>query len=147
MMSGAMSGKVLVTGGSGFLGINIIRHLMSKGITNFRSLDVVDFDYPEKDRVEILKGDIRDTAAVAKAMEGVRWVIHTAAALPLYSEHDIITTDVYERLYHDLKSGQPEAAAQLNEVDADRRPLILPVSVPLNSQFSILPFSPSAPRT
>jgi exopolyphosphatase/guanosine-5'-triphosphate,3'-diphosphate pyrophosphatase len=44
----------------------------------------------------------------------------------LYKTGDIITTDVYERLYHDLKSGQPEAAAQLNEVDADRRPLILP---------------------
>ena len=27
-------------------------------------------------------------------MEGVDWVIHTAAALPLYSEEDIMTTDV-----------------------------------------------------
>ncbi len=93
-MSNAISGKVLVTGGSGFLGINAIRHLLGKGLTDFRSLDLVDFDYPEKDRVEILKGDIRDPAMVAKAMAGVRWVIHTAAALPLYSERDIMTTDV-----------------------------------------------------
>jgi nucleoside-diphosphate-sugar epimerase len=93
-MSGAISGKVLVTGGSGFLGINLIRHLFAKGVTDIRSLDLVDFDYPEKDRVHVLTGDIRDVAMVAKAMEGVRLVVHTAAALPLYSEQDIVSTDV-----------------------------------------------------
>ncbi|MBU1702014.1 MAG: NAD-dependent epimerase/dehydratase family protein [Candidatus Eisenbacteria bacterium] len=93
-MSGTISGRVLVTGGSGFLGINLIRHLLAKGMTDIRSLDLVEFDYPEKDRVEALKGDIRDTAMVAKATEGVQWVVHTAAALPLYSEQDIFTTDV-----------------------------------------------------
>ena len=93
-MSGTISGKVLVTGGSGFLGINLIRHLFAHGATDVRSLDLVDFDYPEKTRVDILKGDIRDAATVAKAMAGVKYVIHTAAALPLYSERDIITTDV-----------------------------------------------------
>ncbi len=93
-MSGTILGKVLVTGGSGFLGINLIRHLFAHGATDVRSLDLVDFDYPEKTRVDILKGDIRDAATVAKAMAGVKYVIHTAAALPLYSERDIITTDV-----------------------------------------------------
>lgn len=87
-------GKILVTGGSGFLGINLIRHLRAKGETDIRSLDIVPFDYPEKDRVEQHTGDIRDVAAVARAMDGVSMVIHTAAALPLYSERDIMTTDV-----------------------------------------------------
>ena len=85
---------MLVTGGSGFLGINLIRHLLAKGVKEIRSLDLVEFDYPEKDRIEALKGDIRDDAMVAKAMEGVRQVVHTAAALPLYSPEDIHTTDV-----------------------------------------------------
>ena len=89
-----ISGKVLVTGGSGFLGINLIRHLFSKGMTDIRTLDLVAFDYPEKDRVDAVLGDIRDKAMVARCMEGVRFVIHTAAALPLYSEEDIMTTDV-----------------------------------------------------
>ena len=93
-MGATISGKVLVTGGSGFLGINLIRHLFSKGLTDIRSLDLVEFDYPEKDRVDAVLGDIRDTAMVAKCMEGVRYVVHTAAALPLYSERDILTTDV-----------------------------------------------------
>lgn len=93
-MSATISGKVLVTGGSGFLGINLIRHLFAKGLKDLRSLDITEFDYPEKDRVEAVKGDIRDAAAVARAMQGVRHVVHTAAALPLYTPEDIHTTDV-----------------------------------------------------
>ena len=93
-MSAQLSGKVLVTDGSGFLGINLIRYLFAKGLTDVRSLDLVEFDYPEKDRVDAVVGDIRDEAMVAKCMQGVKYVVHTAAALPLYSEHDIYTTDV-----------------------------------------------------
>ena len=40
--------KVLVTGGSGFLGINLIRFLRAKGVEEIRVLDIADFDYPEK---------------------------------------------------------------------------------------------------
>jgi nucleoside-diphosphate-sugar epimerase len=89
-----MNEKVLVTGGSGFLGINLIRHLLGKGITNIVSLDLAEFDYPERDRITAVKGDIRDKAVVKHCMQGVTWVIHTAAALPLYSEQEIMTTDV-----------------------------------------------------
>lgn len=89
-----MQERVLVTGGSGFLGINLIRHLRAKGVTDIRSIDLVPFDYPEKDSVNAVVGDIRDVPALKKVMEGVTWVIHTAAALPLYSEQDIMTTDV-----------------------------------------------------
>ena len=85
--------RVLITGGAGFLGINLIRHLMTRGYA-LASLDVEEFDYPEKDRVEVIKGDIRDKSLVDKAMEGAHYVVHTAAALPLYSPEDIYTTDV-----------------------------------------------------
>jgi nucleoside-diphosphate-sugar epimerase len=86
--------KVLITGGSGFLGINLVRHLVSKGIADIRSLDLATFDYPERDKVEVFTGDIRDPAAVARAMQGVTWVVHTAAALPLYKKEDIYSTDI-----------------------------------------------------
>lgn len=85
--------RVLVTGGAGFLGINLVRHLLAHG-TQVTSLDVAPFDYPEKDRVRIVTGDIRDRAACDRAMEGVDAVVHTAAALPLYSREDILTTDI-----------------------------------------------------
>ncbi len=89
-----MEQKVLVTGGSGFLGINLIRLLMNKGVSNIVSLDVAEFDYPERDKVTVVEGDIRDTDAVKRAMEGVTLVVHTAAALPLYSKEDIFSTDI-----------------------------------------------------
>ena len=85
--------KVLITGGAGFLGINLIRHLMARGY-GISSLDVEEFDYPERDGIETVKGDIRDKALVDRAMEDVDLVVHTAAALPLYSPEDIYTTDV-----------------------------------------------------
>lgn len=89
-----MEETVLVTGGAGFLGINLIRHLQSKGIEKIVSVDVADFDYPERDRVEIVEADIRDKEALTKAMAGVTWVIHSAAALPLYAKDDIFSTDI-----------------------------------------------------
>lgn len=88
-----MSRTCLVTGGSGFLGINLVRLLLRHGI-GVRSLDIAPFDYPERDRIEAILGDIRDAATVARAMRGVDTVVHCAAALPLASEADIQSTDV-----------------------------------------------------
>lgn len=88
-----MNKKVLITGGSGFLGINLIRYLLARGY-DIRSLDIVEFDYPEKNKIEAILGDIRDKAMIDKAMGGVDMVIHTAAALPLYSKKDIYSTDI-----------------------------------------------------
>ena len=88
--------KVLVTGGSGFLGVNLIRFLRKQGVDEIRVLDIADFDYPEKDEswLRFTKGDVRDVAAVEKCVEGCDVVVNTAAALPLYSAEDIRTTEV-----------------------------------------------------
>ncbi len=87
---------VLVTGGSGFLGINLIRHLHAKGVETLRVLDIADFDYPEKGEpwLEFTKGDVRDVAAVEACVDGCDMVVNTAAALPLYPPEDIRTTEV-----------------------------------------------------
>ena len=83
----------LVTGGAGFLGINLVRYLRARGV-QVVSLDIAPFDYPERDSVKVLDGDIRDMDAVRAAMEGVDLVVHAAAALPLYSAEEIFSTDV-----------------------------------------------------
>lgn len=86
--------KVLVTGGSGFLGINLIRYLHERG-HELVNLDIADFGYEDmQDKITDIRGDIRDRKAVERAMQGVDQVVHCAAALPLYKPRDIYTTDV-----------------------------------------------------
>lgn len=86
--------KFLITGGAGFLGINLIRHLLGKG-QEVVSLDIAEFEYKDvKDKINIINGDIRDINTVNSAMNKVDFVVHTAAALPLYDPKDIYSTDV-----------------------------------------------------
>ncbi|MBU1099712.1 MAG: NAD-dependent epimerase/dehydratase family protein [Bacteroidetes bacterium] len=86
--------KILVTGGSGFLGINLIRYLLERN-HEVVSLDIIDFDYPDvKGKIEEIKGDIRDLDIVEKSVKDIDIVVHTAAALPLYKAEEIFTTDV-----------------------------------------------------
>lgn len=91
--TGGRPGPVLVTGGAGFLGINLIRLLLARGCAVV-SYDLAPFDYPERGQVTHVVGDVRDAEAVTRAMSGCRQVVHAAAALPRYSRHDIFSTDV-----------------------------------------------------
>lgn len=86
--------KFLITGGAGFLGINLVRYLHSRG-HEIVSLDIVPFNYKDmNEKIEIVTGDIRDEAIVSKSLKNINIVIHTAAALPLYSADEIFSTDV-----------------------------------------------------
>ena len=86
--------KVYITGISGFLSINLVRYLFDHGVDQIAGIDLVDFTYPERDKIEFLQGDIRNKEDLAKSMKDADIVIHTAAALPLYTPEDIYTTDV-----------------------------------------------------
>jgi nucleoside-diphosphate-sugar epimerase len=86
--------KFLITGGAGFLGINLIRYLYTKG-EDIVSLDIADFDYPDVvDKINIIQGDIRNKATVRNAVRNIDVLVHTAAALPLYKTADIFSTDI-----------------------------------------------------
>lgn len=85
--------KVFITGASGFLGINLTRFLLKKRV-EVTGFDLAPFEYPEKRQIRFVRGDIRDKTAVGRAMKGADMVVHCAAALPLYSREDIISTEV-----------------------------------------------------
>lgn len=86
--------RILVTGGAGFLGINLIRYLLNKGF-QVTSLDIADFNYPDvNSKVRVIKGDIRNGLIVSQLMKETDLVIHSAAALPLYSPEEIRSTDI-----------------------------------------------------
>jgi dTDP-D-glucose 4,6-dehydratase len=83
----------LITGAADFLGINLVRYLLKRG-PEVRSLDIAPFDYPEKSKVDVIQGDIRDHQAVSQAISGTNVVVHCGAALPLYSRDEIFSTEV-----------------------------------------------------
>lgn len=77
----AKLGKVLVTGGSGFVGTNFVKTLLEKGL-EVRSFDLAPSTLSD-DKLEVIEGDIRDKELIAKAVEGVDTIFHTAAVIEL----------------------------------------------------------------
>jgi CDP-paratose 2-epimerase len=79
---------VLVTGGAGFIGANIANHLLSSGqrVRIFDDVSRIGVDQnlewlseKHNGRIEIEIGDVRDRAAVKRAIEGTSGVFHLAA--------------------------------------------------------------------
>ncbi|MEK6813276.1 MAG: SDR family oxidoreductase [Nitrospirota bacterium] len=79
--------NVLVTGGAGFIGSNLVLALLDRGdrvrvLDNFAtgSRDNLDGIEPDRaDRLDVVEGDIRDQAACREACRGVEVVYHQAA--------------------------------------------------------------------
>lgn len=88
-----MSKRFVVTGGSGFLGINLIRKLLAEG-HNVLSIDRLPFDYPEKEQIEHTQLDIRDLRTDNVNLRQDDIVVHAAAALPLNKKEEIFSVDV-----------------------------------------------------
>jgi nucleoside-diphosphate-sugar epimerase len=72
---------VLVTGGSGFLGMALVRRLVDLG----HPVRVLDINEPNDPRVEasiqFVKGDVRDASLIGEACRDVDTVFHLAAAV------------------------------------------------------------------
>ncbi|MDR1910885.1 MAG: NAD-dependent epimerase/dehydratase family protein [Helicobacteraceae bacterium] len=79
--------KTLVTGGSGYFGSHLIKKLLDRGY-EVRSLDINDAD-DRPSKAEFIKADIRDFEAVKRACEGVDFVFHTVAQVPLANDPDL----------------------------------------------------------
>jgi nucleoside-diphosphate-sugar epimerase len=66
--------KVLVTGGAGFLGTHLVKRLQRRGAT-VRIFGRAPQE-EGRDGLEVIRGDIRDEAAVERAMAGADKVVH-----------------------------------------------------------------------
>jgi dTDP-L-rhamnose 4-epimerase len=81
-----LSERILLTGGAGFIGSHLARHLLHQG-HEVRALDRLDPEVHNgrerlaylDDEVELIAGDVRDPIAVAEALEDVDAVVHLAA--------------------------------------------------------------------
>ncbi|GJD50594.1 dTDP-L-rhamnose 4-epimerase [Methylobacterium crusticola] len=81
-----MGETVLISGGAGFIGVHLSQSLLSRGY-RVRVLDnLIEQVHGTGSRpeglspdVDLVRGDIRDAAALARALEGVDSVVHLAA--------------------------------------------------------------------
>ena len=75
--------KILVTGGAGFIGSHIVDKLVELGsdviVLDDLSTGNLDNIKHRRDKVEFIKGDIRDQALVDKILNGVELISHQAA--------------------------------------------------------------------
>ncbi|GBC85577.1 UDP-glucose 4-epimerase [bacterium HR11] len=73
----------LVTGGAGFLGLQLVRRLQDEGV----AVRILDREPPDETWLarpaDFVEGDIRDPSVVAQAVRDVEVVFHLAAVLPV----------------------------------------------------------------
>lgn len=94
--------RVLVTGGAGFIGSHLVDALLARG----HSVTVLDnFSTGSEENIahhldngnfSLVRGDIRDQAAVKRALEGAEAVVHLAAliSVPLSLKQPVLTSEV-----------------------------------------------------
>ena len=72
---------VLVTGGAGYFGTLLVQRLAERGVP----VRIFDINRPDRvpANVEVMQGDVRDSAAVRRACEGVDVIHHNVALVPL----------------------------------------------------------------
>src|SRR3954471_21400615 len=111
-----MASSYLVTGGAGFIGSSIVRALLSRGdrvrvIDNFFSGKRENLADVAKD-IELIEADIRDEAALERALAGIEVVFHEAATASVprslvdpMSSHDANATGTLKVLRKSKEAG------------------------------------------
>lgn len=111
-----MTKPVLITGGAGSVGRQLAGMLLDQG----RSVRIFDLPFMDfaglegEENVEVVKGDITDTAIVSQAVLGVGGVLHLAAILPPNSEKDRnftfkVNVDGTKNIVEAMRVGAPDA--------------------------------------
>jgi 3beta-hydroxy-Delta5-steroid dehydrogenase / steroid Delta-isomerase len=106
-------GNVLVSGGSGFVGANLVTTLLDRG-HRVRSFDRAPSPLPQHPKLEVLQGDITDQAVCTAAVDGIDTIIHTAAIIELMGGSQV--TEEYRNRSYSVNVGGTK-----NLVEAGRK--------------------------
>lgn len=132
---------ILVTGGAGFIGCNLVERLLEQPFARVRVFDNLSrpgvahnvewlSSLPGANRLEIVKGDVRDAAAITQAAADVGEIFHLAAQVAVTTSVDEPRVDF-----------EVNALGTFNVLEAarcsERRPLVLFTST--NKVYGSLP--------
>ncbi|MGH3552552.1 MAG: 3-beta-hydroxysteroid dehydrogenase, partial [Mycobacterium sp.] len=111
-------GRVLVTGGSGFVGANLVTTLLERG-HQVRSFDRAPSPLPPHPKLEVVEGDICDPDTVGAAVAGIDTVIHTAAIIELMGGSSV--TDEYRQRSFAVNVGGTENLVRAGQAAGVKR--------------------------
>ncbi|KLO36248.1 steroid delta-isomerase [Mycobacterium nebraskense] len=111
-------GRVLVTGGSGFVGANLVTTLLDRG-HRVRSFDRAPSPLAQHPQLEVLEGDITDTAVCAQAVDGIDTIFHTAAIIDLMGGASV--TDAYRQRSFAVNVGGTENLVHAGQAAGAKR--------------------------
>lgn len=111
-------GRVLVTGGSGFVGANLVTTLLDRGY-QVRSFDRAPSPLPAHPGLEVVEGDVTDTAVCATAIGDIDTVFHTAALIELMGGASV--TDAYRRRSFAVNVGGTENLVRAGQAAGVKR--------------------------
>ena len=104
-MTGGESNTALITGGAGFIGSNLVERLLRESRVKIRIFDNLsrrgvqrNVDWLQSqdgasERLEVIRGDVRDFAAVKAAARGVSEIYHLAAQVAVTTSLDDPASD------------------------------------------------------
>jgi len=99
--------RILVTGGAGFIGSHLVRRLCEQGASvRVLELPQAPVSHLPLDRIELIRGDIRDRQCVERAVAGCDQVYHLAANPNLWTQRRGLFQQVnYRGTVHVLEAG------------------------------------------
>lgn len=86
--------KILVTGSSGVLGINVVEYLRDKNCHDLILFDIVKNELFDQEGMTYIQGDIRNRDLMGEITRGVDIIVHSAATSPSYDRETIFSTIV-----------------------------------------------------
>lgn len=139
--------KVLVTGGAGFIGSNLVKQLFEEGcdvtvLDNLLSGHRSNLEpFPE---VRFIKGDTRDEKAVAKAIKGAEVVFHLAASVGNKRSIDLPLDDAEINVMGTLKILEAARREGVRKVVASSSAGIFGElkTLPIREDHPVEPYSP-----
>jgi dTDP-glucose 4,6-dehydratase len=136
---------VVVTGGAGFLGKEVLRQVGSQGCTDIRVVDVARFEGPVPNGVRVFQQDLR-TGTLTEAFEGAKTVLHLAAC----QYHTPLAKSTYDLPFFEVNvDGTRRVIDAAERAGADRIVFVstnmvygLPQGLPVREDRVCDPFGP-----